>query len=547
MYNIPTRQAVTYNNNNSNNNTMMIMTTVLSLLWVGTTVQSFPIVNNNNNHHHQHQQHHYYNNPHCPEERRTVPGLEAVPDKDQLSDMILSNNDNNNNNPDSILSSAFSSLNERDQYDAVLTGLCANILDGKVDDSNDDDDSNKENDSSGSISSSSSSTTTDVLSGPMSLLQEMNTRGVPASPRSLSALIDVATKAESALSMSSVMSLSVRNRGGGVGVRRYGTEQPLVRPFTTTTTATATTSSTLPPVPTDQRTTELLSAVTFTLVTMGALVGSNQVGSGPLLLSSLSSDSSSSTPLFSSLILYALGAAVIVDNGYDALTNLQKMAQFAWQQQQQRSTSGTSTSTTSTLPNLLPPKDELPLGLGRGDVTKVVLAGYARLFTADLERECQCEAAAFLAAYTLGLPCFAFRPNSLEAVVLLVESTNTTTTTTTTLDPLLSTPGVLKILIWLLAPVAVEDAKHAQLLVSDPREAAGFLRRLAQTCRERGGGGELEYPFEDNENDDILLRWAWREAQQLLRRNQPRLEELTKRLVGGAATVGDCVAVLEEW
>jgi hypothetical protein len=32
----------------------------------------------------------------------------------------------------------------------------------------------------------------------------------------------------------------------------------------------------------------------------------------------------------------------------------------------------------------------------------------------DTERECECEAAAFFAAYSLGLPCFAFRPNALE-------------------------------------------------------------------------------------------------------------------------------------
>ena len=70
-----------------------------------------------------------------------------------------------------ILSSAFSSLKEEDKYDTVLTGICAKIL------NEEDSDEDVENE--------------DMLSGPLSLLGEMNTRRVKASPRSLSALIDV--------------------------------------------------------------------------------------------------------------------------------------------------------------------------------------------------------------------------------------------------------------------------------------------------------------------------------------------------------------------
>jgi hypothetical protein len=66
------------------------------------------------------------------------------------------------------LASAFSNLSENDQYDAVLTGLCAKILD----------DTSEEK----AISS---------LQDPVSLIVEMNGRNVKASGRSLMALIDV--------------------------------------------------------------------------------------------------------------------------------------------------------------------------------------------------------------------------------------------------------------------------------------------------------------------------------------------------------------------
>jgi hypothetical protein len=62
----------------------------------------------------------------------------------------------------------------------------------------------------------------------------------------------------------------------------------------------------------------------------------------------------------------------------------------------------------------LPEKEDLPLNLGSGAITGTVVRGLTRLMNVDTERECECEAAAFFAAYSLGLPCFAFRPNALE-------------------------------------------------------------------------------------------------------------------------------------
>lgn len=70
----------------------------------------------------------------------------------------------------SRLASAFLNLGEADQYDAVLTGLCAKILD---------DDGIREEQA------------LPLLQDPISLLKEMNDRNVQASGRSLMALIDV--------------------------------------------------------------------------------------------------------------------------------------------------------------------------------------------------------------------------------------------------------------------------------------------------------------------------------------------------------------------
>ena len=68
----------------------------------------------------------------------------------------------------SKLASAFAALGENDQYDAVLTGLCAKILDETP-----------------------NAQCLNALQDPISLLQEMNARRVAASGRSLMALIDV--------------------------------------------------------------------------------------------------------------------------------------------------------------------------------------------------------------------------------------------------------------------------------------------------------------------------------------------------------------------
>ena len=53
---------------------------------------------------------------------------------------------------------------------------------------------------------------------------------------------------------------------------------------------------------------------------------------------------------------------------------------------------------------------------------------------------------------------------------------------------LASTAGLHRLLVYLLAPVAAEEANHVQLVASDPRQA----RALVQLFRERNPGVEVD-------------------------------------------------------
>lgn len=227
---------------------------------------------------------------------------------------------------------------------------------------------------------------------------------------------------------------------------------------------------------------------------------------------------------YTNTLLFLLTTVGVVDNFYDVIN-------FA--------------TDVSDADVALPKKETLPFGLGTGQVTGTVFRGLVRLSTVDTERDCECEAAAFYAAYVLGLPCYAFRPNALESAVMVIESSKKDDAQL--LDPLLSSVGMMKMLVWLLAPVAMESSKHAQLVMSDPMESRGLLERLEDKASSLlNGDGDLFWTESDQEKED-LLKWAYAEADYLLRENRVCVAEISQRLAGGAATVGDCVAVIEDW
>ena len=123
----------------------------------------------------------------------------------------------------SQLFSAFTALSESDKYDAVLTGLCAKLMDKDVGDAVDDDPNNNL-----ALPPGSTSNLIVGLQDPIQLISEMNDRRIPASPRSLQALMDVTVKSQDAPQMATIISLCRKNNAG---LRQYGSLQTSVVPL----------------------------------------------------------------------------------------------------------------------------------------------------------------------------------------------------------------------------------------------------------------------------------------------------------------------------
>ncbi|CAB9530529.1 expressed unknown protein [Seminavis robusta] len=398
----------------------------------------------------------------------------------------------------SQLAAAFTALDESDQYDAVLTGLCAKILD---------------NDQAATAAS---------LEDSAALLTEMNQRNIPASPRSLMSLIDATVKTQDTTTMTDILRLARQNKAG---LNQYGILQSDIvdMPAGNQQVACADGSrktraerlESLPDVPVDDRGTEIASAMA-TLGVVGICFLANLFGMDDI------------TPV-TNLLWFTITTVGVVDNFYDVL-------QFG----SNAAISSLNTTDTNKENLKLPQKESLPFGLGTGELTGTVTRGLTRLCSTDTERECQVEAAALYTAYVLGLPCFAFRPNSLEAANLMVQHEEQNLLSTTS--------GILKVLIWLMAPVAMESMKHPQLICSDPREASGLLQRL-QDYAGKNNLDSLWWMLEESPEQETqdLLKWAYHEADVLIRNNLKDVTEMSQRLTGGAATIGDCVAVVERW
>ena len=292
----------------------------------------------------------------------------------------------------------------------------------------------------------------------------------------------------------------------------------------------------LPPIPEDDRAKEVSQALLFSGV-VGACLAVNLLG-GLFGMEDL-------TP-FTNLVLGAAITTVVVDNFFDAIV----MGGSAVAKMNEDKLPAGAKNMSA------PQKEDMPLGIGTGSMTGSVVRGLSRLLNVNTERDCQCEAAAVFAAYSLGLPCFAFQPNALEGASLVIDSMRSEPRRNDdaqniqgSLDNLASNSGLLKMLVWLLAPVAMELSKYPQLMSSDPREALGFVNRLSDQARSNAQytSALMDALPENEEQTNDYLRWALAEADLLLRNNKNIVDSLSKALAGGAATVGDCVAVLEEW
>jgi len=198
---------------------------------------------------------------------------------------------------------------------------------------------------------------------------------------------------------------------------------------------------------------------------------------------------------------------------------------------------------------------------GDGSLSAKVVAGLTRLFVRDASRECRCEAASLLVAYLTGLPSFALNPSAIEAAKILdssprlspsssspssLPSSSSSSSSRMLGADFSSGPGVQRLLVWLLAPVAAESAQHAQLLASDPRQAKAFLKLMRARSRAGDGGGTGAGLDDDEEGDELRLRFALGQAEEILRKHGGSLDALRTRMETGSATVGNCVTLLEK-
>eukprot|EP00578_Thalassiosira_sp_NH16_P015107 CAMPEP_0181112800 /NCGR_PEP_ID=MMETSP1071-20121207/20004_1 /TAXON_ID=35127 /ORGANISM="Thalassiosira sp., Strain NH16" /LENGTH=488 /DNA_ID=CAMNT_0023196789 /DNA_START=127 /DNA_END=1594 /DNA_ORIENTATION=+ len=422
---------------------------------------------------------------------------------------------------DRLLNAAFSSLSDGDKYETVLAGLCAKVIDGGP-----------------------GGNAKEGLVDPMRLMEEMNSGGISAGPRGVIGLIDATALTSDARIMANVLSLAIKNGA----IARYGSLQGSINPIPQTNSAGPAFSfgnandqeqrlESLPAVPDDDRAAEVYQALLFSGVLASCIFVN--VFSGLFGLEDLT--------VWTNLFLGVAITTVVVDNFFDVIvmggSAVAKMNEDKFPDKAKNMN--------------VPKKEDMPLGLGTGSITGAVMRGLNRLLSENTERDCECEAAAVFAAYSLGLPCFAFQPNALEGAALVIESMGEYSGDNDDefnlkgrMDTLASDVGVLKVMIWLMAPVAMELRKYPQLMSSEPREAMGFLERLVNKSKtaEQFARSALEGALpEDDEQMDVYLRWALAEADALLRNNDKTVFNLSEALAGGAATVGDCVAVLEDW
>lgn len=130
--------------------------------------------------------------------------------------------------------------------------------------------------------------------------------------------------------------------------------------------------------------------------------------------------------------------------------------------------------------------------------------------------------------------------------------------------------GVGRVLIWLMAPVAIETLKYGKTITSDPKRAGRFLSVLEELLKQRrnsdlqnGSEGETDQQNKQNrpwnrspkpllvlpepgQDREAFLRWAFYEATVMVQQNADLLEAVRGYLQTGTATVGEVALLLED-
>jgi len=155
-----------------------------------------------------------------------------------------------------------------------------------------------------------------------------------------------------------------------------------------------------------------------------------------------------------------------------------------------------------------------------------------------MQRECTVESASFLLGYLLGLPCCPFAPTVYKPLDMLATSG----------DAIAADVGapprlVDRVLIWLLAPAAVETTVYREMLQSEPSLAQDFLE--AARRREASLGVDVQDGGWRAEEDEARVRWAYAEARKLLQRYSGVREALQERMATGVSA-GECVVLIED-
>lgn len=162
-----------------------------------------------------------------------------------------------------------------------------------------------------------------------------------------------------------------------------------------------------------------------------------------------------------------------------------------------------------------------------GETWNKLSAGFDRLLSSDPSRESRVEAAHFLTAYVMGLPCAPFRPDARQILKDHARKTSTgNKSRSSARGYAVSDTDVDRYLIWLLAGVAAEAMLGDMLVESDPAMARSLLSSLGL------------------KRDEERLVSACNAACRILTKYQVVHAKLADGMLSGMSA-GQCVALLD--